>query len=68
MGRRAAISRGLIGQKRMRANKQRQGMMNLRKSNAELRAQLNQQSSGPTTGTTAGGGTGSSPMNMSNKR
>ncbi len=60
--------RGGLGQKRMRFNKQRQGMMNLRKTNRELRGQLNQQSSGPTTGTTAGGGSGSSPMNMSNRR
>jgi hypothetical protein len=62
------MRRGGFAQKRMRAEKQRRGMMALRKTNAELRAQANQQSSGPTTGTTAGGETGSSPMNTSNRR
>ena len=62
------MRRGGFAQKRMRAEKQRRGMMALRKTNAELPAQANQQSSGPTTGTTAGGGTGSSPMNTRNRR
>jgi|9_EtaG_2_1085328.scaffolds.fasta_scaffold00038_16 hypothetical protein len=57
--------RGGLGQKRARMNRQRQGMMNLRKTNRELRGQMNQQSSGPTTGTTA---SQDSPMNMSNRR
>ena len=62
MGRRGRFR---FAQKRARMKNQNKGMMNIRRPNQRPMAQ---QPSGPTTGTTAGGGTASGPMNTSNRR